>query len=314
MTQEVRELERWCRANLPDWERDAVATLLADSLAMLRLERQARDILPPRIAAPASDSVFTPAILHGLHALALSRHFPERRVDIPVDSLVRYAVTDASPLELSFLARGLLTLGGTPPPLPPDVRLTCTEVAPGFPPVTAEAVAEGSVLTLDAPGCTRVETSAPAGEGWRLQLLTDGYPRTPQPEKAQGLEVRRRFLDERGEAVLSAPVGALLTVEITLRSDNTTLENIVITDLLPGGLELLLEKDDSLPQGDGLLYRQRREDRSLFFVNATPAAATYRYRVRAATRGTFALPPVSAEAMYDAATRAAADGGQFVVE
>ena len=314
MTQEVRELERWCRANLPDWERDAVATLLADSLAMLRLERQARDILPPRIAAPASDSVFTPAILHGLHALALSRHFPERRVDIPVDSLVRYAVTDASPLELSFLARGLLTLGGTPPPLPPDVRLTCTEVAPGFPPVTAEAVAEGSVLTLDAPGCTRVETSAPAGEGWRLQLLTDGYPRTPQPEKAQGLEVRRRFLDERGEAVLSAPVGALLTVEITLRSDNTTLENIVITDLLPGGLELLLEKDDSLPQGDGLLYRQRREDRSLFFVNATPAAATYRYRVRAATRGTVALPPVSAEAMYDAATRAAADGGQFVVE
>lgn len=314
MTQEVRELERWCRDNLADWERDAVSTLLADSLAMLRLERQARDILPPRIAAPATDAVFTPAILHGLHALALSRHFPERRVDIPVDTLVRYAVTDASTLELAFLARGLLALGGTPPPLPPDVRLTCTEVAPGFPPVTAEAVAEGSVLTLDAPGCTRVETSAPAGEGWRLQLLTDGYPRTPQPEKAHGLEVRRRFLDERGETVLSAPVGALLTVEISLRSDNATLENIVITDLLPGGLEPLLEKDDSQPQGDGLLYRQRREDRCLFFVNATPAAATYRYRVRAATRGTFALPPVSAEAMYDAATRAAADGGQFVVK
>lgn len=314
MTQEVRELERWCRASLADWERDAVATLLADSLAMLRLDRQARDMLPPRIAAPAGDAVFTPAVLHGLHALALSRHFPERRVDIPVESLVRYAVTDANTLELSFLARGLLALGATPPPLPPDTRLTCAEVAPGFPPVTAQAVAEGSVLTLDAPGCTRFETSAPAGEGWRLQLLTDGYPRSPQPEKAQGLEVRRRFLDERGEAVLSAPVGALLTVEISLRSDSAARENIVITDLLPGGLEPVLEKDDSLPQGDGLLHRQRREDRCLFFVNATPTTATYRYRVRAATRGTFALPPVSAEAMYDAATRASADGGRFVVD
>ena len=314
MTQEVRELERWCRANLADWERDAVATLLADSLAMLRLDRQARDLLPPRIAAPAGDVVFSPAVLHGLHALTLPRHFPERRVDIPVDSLVRYAATDANTLELAFLARGLLALGATPPPLPPDTALTCAEVAPGFPPVTARAAAEGSVLTLDAPGCIRFETSAPAGEGWRLQLLTDGYPRSPRPETAQGLEVRRRFLDERGEAVLSAPVGALLTVEISLRSDNRTRNNVVVTDLLPGGLEPLLEKDDAQPQGDNLLHRQRREDRCLFFVNATPTTALYRYRVRATTRGVFALPPVTAEAMYDAAVRAAADGGRFVVE
>ena len=103
-------------------------------------------------------------------------------------------------------------------------------------------------------------------------------------------------------------------MEISLRSDNRTRNNVVVTDLLPGGLEPLLEKDDAQPQGDNLLHRQRREDRCLFFVNATPTTALYRYRVRATTRGVFALPPVTAEAMYDAAVRAAADGGRFVVE
>ncbi len=314
MTQETRELERWFRENLPAWDRDAVATLLADCLAMLRLERQARDVLPTRISVPATDPVFSPAVLHGLHALALSRSFPERRVDIPVDALVRYAASNASSLELAFLARGLLALGATPPPLPDNISLTCTEYAPGFSPTDARPLALGSMLTLDAPGCLRFETNAPGGEGWRLQLLNDGYPRQAQPQKSQGLEVRRRFLDERGEPVLSAPAGALLTVEISLRSDSAPRQNIVVVDLLPGGLEPVLERDDALPQGEGLLYRQRREDRFLFFVNAAPVAETYRYRVRAATRGDYALPPVSAEAMYDAAARAAADGGRFVVK
>ena len=314
MTQEVRELERWCRAHLAGWERDATATLLAGSLSMLRLHRQARDMLPPRIAAPANDAVFSPAVLHGLHALALSRHFPERRVDIPVDTLVRYAVTDASPRELAFLARGLLAMGATPAPLPPDIRLTCAETAPGFPPPDAQAIAEGAALILDAPGCARFETNAPGGEGWRLHVLADGYPRQPLPEKGRGLEVHRRFLNERDETVLSAPAGALLTVEISLRSDAVTREHIVIADLLPGGLEPVLETNDRLPQGDGLLYRQRQEDRFLFFVNATPETGVYRYRVRAATRGNFVLPPVTAEALYDPATRAAASGGRFVVD
>lgn len=313
MTQEVRELERWMREHLASWEQDAVATLLAGSFSMLRLDRQARDLLPQRITAPAGDATFSPAVLHGLHALALARHFPERRVDISVETLARYALTDANTLELAFLARGLLALGTTPQPLPADTRLTCTETAPGFSPADTPAVAADGILMLDAPGCTRFETNAPAGEGWRLQLLADGYPRQPLPERSQGLEVHRRFLDEKGEAVDSAPAGALLTVEVSLRSQNRPVDNIVISDLLPGGLEPLLEKDDSLPQDEGLLYRQRREDRMLLFVSATPDVRRYRYRVRAATRGTFILPPVTAEAMYDAATRAADDGGKFVV-
>ena len=314
MTQEVHELERWCRVHLAGWERDTAATLLAGSLAMLRLDRQARDLLPPHMAAPASDALFSPAVLHGLHALVLSRHFPERRVDIPVDTLVRYAAADASALELAFLARGLLAMGATPTPLPPDTRLICTKTAPGFPPPEAQALAVGAALTLDAPGCTHFETTAPGGEGWRLQVLTDGYPRTPLPEKAHGLEIRRRFLNERGETVLSAPAGALLTVEISLRGDAATREHIAVVDLLPGGLEALPENNNALPQGAGLLYRQRREDRLLLFVNATPEPAVYRHRVRAATRGSFTLPPVTAEAIHDPATRAAADGGRFVVE
>ena len=224
------------------------------------------------------------------------------------------AAADASALELAFLARGLLAMGATPTPLPPDTRLICTKTAPGFPPPEAQALAVGAALTLDAPGCTHFETTAPGGEGWRLQVLTDGYPRTPLPEKAHGLEIRRRFLNERGETVLSAPAGALLTVEISLRGDAATREHIAVVDLLPGGLEPLPENNTALPQGAGLLYRQRREDRLLLFVNATPEPAVYRHRVRAATRGSFTLPPVTAEAIHDPATRAAADGGRFVVE
>ncbi|MGN0834768.1 MAG: alpha-2-macroglobulin family protein [Candidatus Spyradosoma sp.] len=142
------------------------------------------------------------------------------------------------------------------------------------------------------------------------------------PERAEnvaaGFTVSREYLDARGEPVTSCAAGDLLTVRVRVRAD-VACESAVICDLLPGGLEI---EDETLAtraavnargaeektSGFHERARERRYDRFLAFGAFSPTSGENRettllYRVRATTRGVFAVPPVQVESMYDADCR-----------
>lgn len=142
------------------------------------------------------------------------------------------------------------------------------------------------------------------------------------PERAEnvaaGFTVSREYLDARGEPVTSCAAGDLLTVRVRVRAD-VACESAVICDLLPGGLEI---EDETLAtraavnargaeekaSGFHERARERRYDRFLAFGAFSPTRGedretTLLYRVRATTRGVFAVPPVQVESMYDADCR-----------
>jgi uncharacterized protein YfaS (alpha-2-macroglobulin family) len=84
-------------------------------------------------------------------------------------------------------------------------------------------------------------------------------------------------------------------------------ENLVIQDLLPAGLEIEnpnlavsaktygQEIKSSLP----IRHVDRRDDRILIFAGAFRGKKTYFYTVRAVSPGTYQLPHITAEEMYD---------------
>ena len=141
---------------------------------------------------------------------------------------------------------------------------------------------------------------------------------------SQGLEIRRAFhARDGGPLDLSAvQQGDLIVVRTEVRSLQGKLENVVVQSLLPSGLEVenpRLKTTEKLPWMTGeklnLAHLDLRDDRVLVFMDLPPNRWQTVYSVlRAVTPGTFRLPPVQAEAMYDQSLRATGPRGTIGVE
>jgi|CXWL01.1.fsa_nt_gi uncharacterized protein YfaS (alpha-2-macroglobulin family) len=142
-----------------------------------------------------------------------------------------------------------------------------------------------------------------------------------KPESA-GLEVQRKVFDREGrEADLATvPQGALMIVKTSVRSVVGDLENVVVENLLPSGLEVenpRLEGSEAMPWLECKLDAQSmdiRDDRVLAFTSLTNNEwIDLCVLVRAVSPGTFRLPPVQAEAMYNPAIHVTGARGSITV-
>lgn len=191
----------------------------------------------------------------------------------------------------------------------------------GFGVERASIVVNGKSTSLDGatiiPGGNVVLVKNLGERPIHVFVRTREKPESFEPS-ANGFEISRSYFNANGEPVSSCESGDLLTVKIRVRSDNYC-ESAVISDLLPGGLEIEDEtlvtrsrvQNNSSRQGNAVssfseTVRERRFDRFLAFGAFRPEGwAEISYRVCATARGKFAVPPVQVESMYDGEARAA---------
>lgn len=140
-----------------------------------------------------------------------------------------------------------------------------------------------------------------------------------QPEKfvpvSNTLKISKAYYNADGKTVTKAKKGELLTVKVEITSPNDTfLDNLVLVDLLPGGLEI---EDPSFKTrysfrksnryndrfGD---RTERRFDRAVIFgkIYSSQNKVIATYQVRAVTPGKFVIPPAQIESMYSPEIRA----------
>jgi len=144
-----------------------------------------------------------------------------------------------------------------------------------------------------------------------------------RPEQA-GLEIQRTFMTRTGGPldVENVAQGDLIVLKTQVRSLAGNLENVVIQNLLPAGVEVenpRLKSTETLPWvTDANLdpaHLDLRDDRVLLFTNLPNNEWRTTYTLlRAVTPGTFRLPPVQAEAMYDPTIRATGARGMMTVK
>ncbi len=162
----------------------------------------------------------------------------------------------------------------------------------------------------EEPLTVALEEGAP--EAVFYAVTTRGAPAVADYKPgAQGLSIRREFLTREGAALDLSKVrqGDLLVARVSVRSAAGPVANVVIQNLLPVGLEVenpRLATTERLPwMGDNLLeaaYQDLRDDRVLFFADLPADKEVAQYTLlRAVTAGSFVLPPVRVEAMYDPA-------------
>ncbi len=152
----------------------------------------------------------------------------------------------------------------------------------------ADIPADATTLTIECPSCG---ADAPLF----YTLMQQGYPRTSTPA-SNGIEITREYYNADGERIDAAQIGQDVTVKIFARAVGGAhnISNVVITDLLPGGLTAL---GDTL-SGD-MDYAEPREDRILIFTDLTRRGATFTYTATAGAAGTFAVPAITASSMYN---------------
>jgi uncharacterized protein YfaS (alpha-2-macroglobulin family) len=157
--------------------------------------------------------------------------------------------------------------------------------------------------------------------------VQSGVPLAPPPDQDSGMKVRRRYLDEKGKP-LPAKVrsGDLVRVELTIEAPPGQ-QNLVVEDLLPAGLEVENPRLEGATRHDlrqpvraqdEMLFAESRldvRDDRLVLIGTMPnaASAKYVYLARAVAPGTFVVPPVRAECMYDIAVNSLSGGGGVLV-
>jgi len=186
----------------------------------------------------------------------------------------------------------------------------------------ALAVGTGPVVTVAYdPDVVSIRLNNNAGVPLYWQAVQSGFDAAP-PTKAvtEGLEVFREYVDADGKVVTTAQRGQTLTAVVKVRSTGkTAVDDVAVVDLLPGGFELALDQQanqsfDQTATGNMVRdYGEAREDRVIVFGQAGTKLTEFRYPVKAVTAGTFVLPVVEAEAMYDRTVRARTAAGSFTV-
>jgi len=181
---------------------------------------------------------------------------------------------------------------------------------------------EGLTLRSLKPGQSVLIRPEGRGKLWAF-WSAEGVPKAGKAkEEDSGLLVRRRILDRRGKPVGETMLkqGELYRVVLTVET-RRRLQNVVVTDLLPAGLEI--ENPDlrgSATTATGTSsswcvgHVERRDDRLLVFGDLSEGKGSYAYAVRAVTAGTFALPAVEAACMYDPGAYSVHGAGTLTVK
>ncbi|RYY39115.1 MAG: alpha-2-macroglobulin family protein [Chitinophagaceae bacterium] len=156
--------------------------------------------------------------------------------------------------------------------------------------------------------------------GGSIDIVTQGSGRMYYSWVAEGISksgayveednyvrIRRSYFDRFGNPISGSTFrqNDLVVVALTVeKAYSNAIENLVLTDLLPGGFEIENPRTSEVPGLDWIKDNRQpdaldvRDDRIHFFVNLHGERQTYYYAVRAVSPGVYRQGPASADAMY----------------
>lgn len=317
------------------WHDDLVAVYLAATYQQMQMQPEADKLLDAfHLATPVyyttswHDYAFYDSLTkYSQYVYLIAKHFP-KRLEV-MDKQVIWRVAN-------FVGEGSYnTVSSSYAVMAVDAYVTARKDALAGVTISAKG-ADGKEQMLQVLGqrLKVAKLQSPVSEftfgsespGFFYQIASSGYDKAlPDKPVMAGIELKREYSDAEGKPVTQAKLGDVVTVAITLRSgSNESLANVAVVDLLPGGFELEPEakatatEDKSAATGDKPLWQpesvDRREDRIILYGTAVPAEYVYRYKMKAASRGQFVVPPPYAESMYDPALKARGLAGRIEVQ
>jgi uncharacterized repeat protein (TIGR01451 family) len=293
------------------WKESAAPVYLAASYALLHEDEQARQWLkqyqPPEKQRQRQTDFYTDLQTDSLYVYLIAKHFPKKLQELTArdfnrltDPIQRQSYCTHS-AALTILAMDACVRGSSSG----SVKINLEQKIGQNPWQSLPVPNEVSSLSTFAPGATALRIRQSSDTRIFYQAITTAFDRTrPTEAKANGVEVEREILDANENPVTRVKLGDLVTVRIRVRClERDTLANLVLTDLLPGGVEVETASVRNHEQASNAWfytdYTDVREDRVVVYGTAYNRIREFSYQMRATNRGHYVLPAIRAESMYD---------------
>jgi uncharacterized protein YfaS (alpha-2-macroglobulin family) len=305
------------------WQKDVAAVYMAATYRLLQKDAEAFELARQYRMGEASwegySTFNSPLTLDAQALYLLSLHFPEIAKSIDAETIMnliepifegRYNTISA--------AYTILALGAYTETIEKDAD--------------DAGLAEILIVAIDAEGNKQVlpsesepfETVAIDNEVESLafdseqaffyQVSQAGFDlQMPTDVVREGLEIIREYYDDEGNQVEQMEQGKEINVHLKVRALDKSVANIAIIDLLPGGFEVLRDSVSRTAIGWRADYVDIREDRVLFYGQFDTSITELTYRVKLTAAGSFVVPPIYAESMYDPSIRAGGISQMFEV-
>ena len=330
VTNALEHNRNWFEKNAKDtWNEDVAAVYDASTCALLKDQDQADSLIKGFHLRQADPKYFQfwddydDALgRNSQYIYLLSLHFPDRVKLLTGDDLTALAepimggeyctISSAQAIMALDAYARVMKQKFNPGGLEIDQRVGSVmkklEITPGFYP-------EGS-FDRDADALVFKKGAEPVPVLF-YQMTESGFDQAVVTAPlSEGIEISREYHDKNDQPVTTAKLGDELTVVLRVRATDATISNVAIEDLLPGGFEIVEESArtgaNSYGWG-GIDYVDVREDRLLAFGTITNGETEIKYRIKATNMGTYAIPPVQAEAMYHLKMRARGVSGTLTV-
>jgi len=311
------------------WPSDLTALYLASTYQLLKMDREASEIIRQAPALPPADSQFDTycddLVYRATYLYLMSKHFPDRARKIGPAQIL--AIADAikdnrqntissayALLALDAYAQTAGTLSHSPITFTakmPDQKLRSLD--------TQNVEFAHAEVPADA---TSVHIEGDTDFALFYQLTEAGFDLAPPTtEIKKRIEVFREFDNEKGEAVTSSPIESKIDVKMSVRAMDSPVSNVAIVDMIPAGFEIDISPEGLGSRTSGATaattwtpdFVDVREDRVVFYGTVGTDAQTFSYRLKPTNRGTFTVPPLYAEGMYDRSVQARSLGGRFTI-
>ena len=319
-TNDLDALQEALQAKFADaWRGDLASAYMAASHALLRNHALARGLIDGYRFADSSspDTDFDTRLgRDAQYVYLVARHFPERLAEIDGDTVHRLVEpVFGNRFNTLSAAYTILALGEIHRSLASTGDLaTPTFVADGDP-GAVQRVAAGPFARASVPlGVERLRIEMPSVGGLYYTASESGFDvEPPSRALAEGIEVDRAYLDADGEPVGTVRVGDELAVRLRIRTQGPRIANVAVTDLLPGGFEILTESVRARYGSWSADYRDVREDRLVVYGSFDERVTEIRYRVKATNPGVYTAPAAHAAAMYHRGMHGNSAPGKLIV-
>ena len=244
------------------WRTDVTAGYLGATYKILKQDDEARAVVSKLVVGAVTTSDFNyfyDGMTRDTQVLTLfARHFPELLKERANDQAVRKAFEPlrAGLFNTHTAAWSIIAL---------DALVANAQVAENLKELGIDEIREkGVAQALSLPANTsmplvtftnqaeKIRYKVPAGVPYYFAQRQAGFDlELPKQEIKKNLEMTREFLNEAGQPITAAKLGETVQVRLRVRSTLPGRQpHLVIVDLLPSGLEPVLEKQVTSSESD----------------------------------------------------------------
>jgi len=308
-TSYINLFEEWANENAREWESGPMGTYVAAAYKMMHQDDRGMQIIEKynsKHHAQTNIPFVTPIASNAIHQYIATKYFGMTADAAPRELIEyinagNYTSIDAAALIMGQYGNTNAESANTPGAVTvtannTEIRGTTTDGNMVFDiPMALDKI------TIKCPQCDN------APMYWSVEQ--SGYPMNVSAT-SDGIEIVREYYDMDGNRITSAKIGDRVRVKIFARATRTTanVSNAVIVDLMPGGF--VTTSDEISGEYE---HAEMREDRVLIFTDITRNAREYSYVAQMGTAGTFEIPPIFGQSMYNAGVRSIGRGGTFTV-